>query len=121
MTRRYKNLADRIISNTVKQGDCWCWALALSPDGYGRISIRVPGERWPRGFWVHRVAYELFVGSIPVGMTVDHRREEGLCAHKSCWRPEHLRLLSAAENTSIRRNWLSRVEDRISVPQRVLL
>lgn len=123
MTRLYKNLADRILSNTVKQGECWCWALALSDDGYGRISLRV-GLSKPRGFWVHRVAYELFVGPIPAGMTVDHRIEEGLCRYKHCWRPEHLRLLTVGENTSvanITKGQRRRLIRQLSHPQRCLL
>lgn len=105
MARRYKNLADRILSNTVKRGECWCWALECSESGYGRITLRVPGERYPVRFWVHRVAYELFVGPIPRGMTIDHLREDGVCQHKSCWRPEHLRPLPLEQNTSIMREY----------------
>jgi hypothetical protein len=119
MSRRYKNLADRILSNTAKVGECWCWALACSEDGYGRISLRIPGERWPRGFWVHRVAWEVFQGPIPAGMTLDHRREEGLCLSKSCWRFEHLRLLTVQENTSVAAQY-HRLQRQLQHPQRPL-
>lgn len=102
MNRKYRNLADRILSNTVMVGECWCWAGARNRKGYGRITLRVPGARWPVGMWVHRVAYELFTGrKIPPGMTLDHRIE--VCRFKSCWRPEHLEPVSNTEN--VRRQW----------------
>lgn len=128
--RRYRNLADRILSNTVKRGECWCWTRSVSEAGYGRITIRLKGERMPRGFWVHRVAWELFVGPIPAGMTVDHRIEEGICTDKSCWRPEHLRLLTLSQNSSVmnltrkrRRELAKRIESpqRVQSLQRILL
>lgn len=93
---KYKNLADRILSNTVKIDDCWCWSLACGPKGYGRITVRVAGK--PYGFWVHRVAYELFTGNrIPDGMTLDHKWPQ--CRHKNCWRPDHMEVVSLSENT----------------------
>lgn len=96
MNRKYTNLAQRILNNTIKQGDCWCWVLACSDDGYGRMTIRVGGR--PSGFWVHRVAWELFKGTrIPDDMTLDHIWP--ICKHKNCWRPDHLELVSRAENS----------------------
>jgi hypothetical protein len=63
---------------------CWRWLGAAYPSGYTRFS---PG-------YAHRAAYELFVGTIPAGLTIDH-----LCANKSCVNPTHLEVVSRGENT----------------------
>jgi HNH endonuclease len=41
----------------------------------------------------HRVAFSLWVGPIPEGMTVDH-----ICRNRKCQNPNHLRLLSNLDN-----------------------
>lgn len=46
----------------------------------------------------HRVAYESLHGVIPAGMTVDHA-----CFNTRCVNPDHLRLMSLAENSGRRR------------------
>lgn len=53
----------------------------------------VNGRRQP----AHRVAYELFVGPIPEGLTLDH-----LCRVRHCVNPLHLEPVTRGENT--RRN-----------------
>jgi hypothetical protein len=42
----------------------------------------------------HRISYELCVGPIPEGMTVDHT-----CRNHCCVNPEHLELVTSKENT----------------------
>lgn len=67
---------------------CWQWTSTIKRDGYP-------------GFWLdgaqlaHRVSYELHVGPIPTGLTIDH-----LCENRSCVNPEHLQVVTRAENTS---------------------
>lgn len=69
--------------------DCWLWtgSTAGLRGGYG--AFRVDGKNR----LAHRVAYELSRGPIPHGMTVDH-----LCRVRSCVNPDHLELVSLAEN-----------------------
>jgi hypothetical protein len=63
------------------QGDCWVWTGALSR-GYGRFVVK---QRPTVSVASHRYAYELTVGPIPEGLTIDH-----LCRNKSCVKPRHL-------------------------------
>lgn len=61
-------------------GPCWLWTGAVSGQtGYG--AFRADGLL--RG--AHRVAYELAVGAIPSGLTLDH-----LCRGRQCVNPTHL-------------------------------
>lgn len=80
--------ADRFWSRTSRQPDgCWLWTGSVHPNGYGRISV---DNKWT---WVHRFAYDLLVGPIPAGLTIDH-----LCRNTLCVRPDHLEAVTAAEN-----------------------
>ena len=58
---------------------CWLWRGYLNGQGYG--SIRWMGRQWR----AHRLVYELTVGSIPPGLTLDH-----LCRVRHCVNPDHL-------------------------------
>lgn len=73
-------------------GPCWVWKAALSP--YGYAIYKWPGK--PSG-GAHRVAYELLVGPIPDGLTLDHLCHNGSgceagddCPHRACVNPDHL-------------------------------
>lgn len=64
----------------VQRGEWECWEWPLTK-----------GERYAqfkhggRLHLAHRFSYEVFVGSIPEGLTIDH-----LCRNTACVRPEHL-------------------------------
>jgi hypothetical protein len=66
---------------------CWEWTAGRDHAGYGRIGIDGTPEL------AHRVAYEIFVGPIPDGLTLDH-----LCRNPACVHPLHLEPVSMVEN-----------------------
>lgn len=78
-----------------KSGECWLWTRSKIWNGYGQV-------RWGSTMRpVHRVAYELLVGTIPEGFQLDH-----LCGVRDCVNPAHLEPVTQQEN--IRRsaaNW----------------
>lgn len=67
--------------------DCIEWMAAIRPDGYGHFQNR--GRNW----LAHRMAYEIGVGPIPKGLTIDH-----LCRNRGCQNPEHLEPVTNREN-----------------------
>lgn len=77
----------------VRQGPdgCWLWAGGTRSNGYGTFAVKRE-DRWTQTT-AHRIAYELFVGDIPLGFEVDH-----LCRVRGCVRPDHLEAVSVAEN-----------------------
>jgi len=62
---------------------CWNWTGFLDWHGYPRIDSRA----------AHRISYELFVGKIPEGLSIDH-----LCSTPRCVNPQHLEPVTNAEN-----------------------
>lgn len=68
-------------------GPCWLWTACKIRNGYGQL--------WAEGgaVYAHRFSYELFVGSIPEGLTLDH-----LCRVRHCVNPDHLEPVTNQEN-----------------------
>lgn len=94
-------IADRFWSKVDRRGpdECWFWTAA-STHGYGYICTRSIGPR--RSTEAHRVAYELLVGPIPEGLTLDHYRlnpgpRQAPCSTK-CVNPAHLEPVPQREN-----------------------
>lgn len=71
---------------------CWTWLGQTNQWGYGHFR-RTLGPGLYRTVKAHRFAYELVVGPIPAGLTLDH-----LCGNQSCVRPGHLEPVTNAEN-----------------------
>ena len=66
-------LSSKII---VDSHGCWLWQGVINNRGYGTTG---------RHTYVHRLTYELLVGPIPAGLTLDH-----LCRVRHCVCPSHL-------------------------------
>ena len=62
----------------ITESGCWIWESTQSR-GYGQF--RVKGKY----IYAHRVSYEMHVGPIPHGLTLDH-----ICRVKCCVNPHHL-------------------------------
>lgn len=73
---------------------CWSWTCSRNSYDYGSFSVKdgpVPGKR--RNKQAHRVAYELTIGPIPDGLTLDH-----LCRNRPCVNPYHMEPVTHAVN-----------------------
>lgn len=77
-------------------GGCWNFTGCLTDDGYGKFGV---GRRVLRA---HRVAYQLMVGEIPLGLDIDH-----LCRNTRCINPAHMEPVTRREN--IRRRTAAKV------------
>lgn len=84
----------------IQPNGCWHWTGGINEDGYGRC-----GYQGKSGTNVHRVAYEVFVGPIPDGMTINHKCHDedpnclgGRCPHRRCFNPDHLAAVTMADN-----------------------
>jgi hypothetical protein len=79
-------LARRLWDRIDASGPCWLWTGASS-NGYGHICVDY------KRHLVHRFVYEMLVGPIPRGLTLDH-----LCRVPLCCNPDHLEPVTHAEN-----------------------
>ena len=66
---------------------CWIWTKGLR-EGYGHFWMA------NKDVGAHRVAYELEVGPIPEGLTIDH-----LCNNPPCVNPAHMEVVPSGVNT----------------------
>lgn len=81
---------ERFWAKVRKTESCWFWIGSIDVHGYGQI--KKTSER--RNVSAHRASYEMNVGTIPEGLTIDH-----LCRQRHCVRPDHLEVVTGAENT----------------------
>lgn len=88
-TRETDMLAKLTERSKRRDNGCWEWLGARMPSGHGQM-------QGPDGRVVltHRIAYELLVGPIPLGLVLDH-----LCQNPPCMNPTHLEPVTHRENT----------------------
>lgn len=71
----------------IEVGDCWEWTGNHVNNGYGITTYQ------GRTYLAHRLVWEALVGPIPDSLEVDH-----LCLNRGCCNPDHLELVTHAEN-----------------------
>ena len=111
MPPRTRPLAERFWPKVDKSdpSGCWIWTAARNPvSGYGQVGA---GGRYGGMLLAHRVAYELTVGPIPDGMTLDH-----VCNRRECVNPAHLDPCTTQVNTA--RGKERRTACRVGHPRR---
>lgn len=82
-----KKYHERII---ISENGCWVWQGYKQKSGYSIIN---PGSDNNVRKLGHRHIYEILVGPIPPGLTLDH-----LCRNPPCVNPEHLDPCTLIEN-----------------------
>jgi len=75
---------------------CWLWIASFTTVGYGQFSFRY------KMVGAHRFSYELFIGQIPEGMHVLHKKD---CGNRSCVNPNHLYMGTHADNMRDKVMW----------------
>lgn len=83
-----RTVLERLLDKLERRDDgCVVFTGYRDPAGYGRINVGGEAKH------AHRLAYELFVGPIPEGLTIDH-----LCRNRACVNTLHLEIVTLAEN-----------------------
>lgn len=82
---------DLFMRHVLRGDGCWLWTGCIANNGYGQVGHE------GRTRSAHTVAYEMFVGPIPEGLTIDHTCHNGsgckggpTCTHRRCVNPGHL-------------------------------
>ena len=95
--RIFNNAEARFWSYVTKTDTCWFWSGPKSKTNrpnakyYGYLEID------GKNIKAHRFSYELLVGPIPDGLTLDHLA--GKCSSTLCVNPKHLEPVTAEVNT----------------------
>lgn len=84
---RHNTVEERFWMQVERTDSCWNWIGGQNGNGYGQFQVE------HRKVYVHRWAYERFVGPIPEGYQIDH-----LCRNRGCCNPAHLEPVTQREN-----------------------
>ncbi len=99
--REYLRWPENLLQRMEPQPNgCIHYTGTIDSNGYGKSTF-------PAGDSAHRAAYELFVGPIPDGFTIDHECHNAdetcvggpTCLHRRCVNWEHLSAKPSADNT----------------------
>lgn len=82
-----------------KSGECWRWKGAVTTNGYGSCTNYLAPAAERRTIHAHRLSLLIASVAMPAGLQVDH-----LCRNKLCVRPDHMEMVTQAENLR-RRDW----------------
>jgi hypothetical protein len=81
-------------------GTCWRFTGTTTP--YGRIAKA-------QDSYTHRLGWKLLRGPIPDGMELHHR-----CGVHACWNPDHLEVVTHAENRAFDRKAICKDGHRLA-------
>ena len=95
MQKRTRGVQARMEKFTrIDPGGCWEWIGGKVQGGYGVLPMNTAADRAAHSSRLaHRISYEIHVGPIPDGLTIDH-----LCGNPSCVNPAHLEPVTMREN-----------------------
>lgn len=96
MNRKYASMRERILANSILEGDCWIWTGQRNNQGYGRLSVRLPAGRHVKRL-AHRVSYEAFIGPLDARAELGH---SAACLSRACVNPSHVAPVSRSENVA---------------------
>lgn len=103
MASTYEQL-ERIVSRFIEQPN-GCWHHPSKPGSKG---YAVTKFGWPvsKSILIHRLSWMYYKGDIPEDMVLDHLCHDpatcaggDTCKHRRCVNPNHLQLVSAADNS----------------------
>lgn len=80
-------IEERFWDKVLFTSDCWEWQAVKNKDGYGMIALN------RKMISAHRVSYQMYKGSIPRQLMIDH-----LCRNRKCVNPHHMELVTNQEN-----------------------
>lgn len=85
----WRPVLERFAEKVLIGDECWEWAGARSPLGYGRMNVNNQSRL------AHRISWRLFCGPMSDGDCVLHH-----CDNPGCVKPSHLFLGSKQDNTT---------------------